>query len=280
MICPEETLELLRAFSDATGMSVVFQPADLGRISSDPEGPDFCLSVCRQLGTHAPCHDALRRSIRDAAHFRKPQVIHCFAKLQHMVVPVFDSGRFVGSLLIGQIADQAHKKKRLAKIKKNLRAVGLDTGIKSLLKSYRRIPVTGRHRFEAAVKLASALSGQIAKTMMPEESQPGTQAYSVRQMMAFADRHFTKECRLADVAKHLGFNGAYLSRAFRAQNGSSFTQYVVRRRIEHAKDLLAKNHLRVLDISAACGFASLSQFNRAFKKETGMPPTAWRIRTP
>ena len=273
---------MLRAFSDATGMEGAFQPADGSRPpckSESREGQDFCRMVSERLRERVPCRAALSRSVEDAAKSRKPQSLQCFAGLRHVVVPVFNGEGFAGSFLVGQIKDRPHKKGVLAQISKRLRALGLDVEVKALLKAYSKIPVTTAHRFEAAVNLASALSGQIVNTLRAGEAQLGAQAYCVEQMTAFADDHYlTAECHLHDVAKHLGFSEAYLCRAFHALTGQTFTHHVTSRRIEHAKASFAQKHLRVLDIAFACGFASISQFNRAFKKETGVTPTAWRMR--
>jgi len=282
MVCCEETREVLRAFSDATGMAGTFHPADGNTApcnSEDREGPVFCRLVSERLREKGPCRAALSRGVEDAAKSRKPQFLRCFAGLRHVVVPVFNGAGFVGSLLVGQIKDRPHKKGILPQISKRLRALGLDAEVKALLKAYSKVPVTTAHRFEAAVRLATALSGQIANTLKAGEAQLGTQAYCVEQMTAFADDHYlTADCNLRAVAKHLGFSDAYLCRAFHARTGQTFTHHVTSRRIEHAKASFVQKHLRVVDIAFDCGFASISQFNRAFKMETGVTPTAWRMR--
>ena len=263
-------------------MAVDFQPADGSKPpckSEIREGPAFCRLFSERMRERAPCRAALSRSVEDAAKSRKPESLQCFAGLRHVVVPVFNGAGFAGSLLVGQIKDRPHKKGVLAQISKRLRSLGLDAEVKALLKAYSKVPVTTAHRFEAAVRLATALSGQIANTLKAGEAQLGTQAYCVEQMTAFADDHYlTADCNLRAVAKHLGFSDAYLCRAFHARTGQTFTHHVTSRRIEHAKASFVQKHLRVVDIAFDCGFASISQFNRAFKMETGVTPTAWRMR--
>jgi AraC-like DNA-binding protein/ligand-binding sensor protein len=280
MICSEETFDDLRAFSDATGMVIAFQPAEGQSVCGAAEhgAGVFCRMVSSQLGGQVPCRTALRRSIQAAANSRKPVSVQCFAGLRHTVVPVFRGVFFAGSLLIGQTTDRPHNVKRLASLGKKLRALGLDNGVKALLKAYSKVPVGKAIQFDAAVKLASAMAVHLAETLVPDEFPPGTQARCVRGMMAFAGLHFTKSCGLRDAAKHLDCSASYAGRVFHSQTGRAFTQHVTSLRVGHARDLLSKNHMSVIDLALASGFGSLFQFNRAFKKETGVTPTAWRLR--
>ncbi|MBO5219630.1 MAG: AraC family transcriptional regulator, partial [Clostridia bacterium] len=53
-------------------------------------------------------------------------------------------------------------------------------------------------------------------------------------------------------------------------------EYALTRRIEHAMTLLAGSSVPIADIAAACGFVSLSSFNKAFRKIAGIPPREYR----
>ncbi len=53
-------------------------------------------------------------------------------------------------------------------------------------------------------------------------------------------------------------------------------QYVIRRRIERAKQLLKQSDLRIVDIALACGFANQSHFSRHFRRIVGISPKEFR----
>jgi two-component system response regulator YesN len=65
----------------------------------------------------------------------------------------------------------------------------------------------------------------------------------------------------------------------RPGTGLRFTDYLTRRRIEKAKELLLDSHARIGEAVDAAGFQSRSQFNRAFKRVRGEQPTTWREHT-
>ena len=70
---------------------------------------------------------------------------------------------------------------------------------------------------------------------------------------------------LALVARRLGTNTAYLSRALNEGADQSFSDCINRLRIDAAKQRLQQSHDGVRDIALAVGFASKASFNRVFK---------------
>lgn len=80
---------------------------------------------------------------------------------------------------------------------------------------------------------------------------------------------------LTELARRLGTNTHYLSRALNEGLGTSFSQFVNRLRVEEARRRLLGDG-DVLSIALDVGFGSKASFNRAFRAETGTTPSAWR----
>jgi len=57
-------------------------------------------------------------------------------------------------------------------------------------------------------------------------------------------------------------------------------QYLTRWRISLAADQLRLSGASILQIAIDVGYESEAAFNRAFKREFGLPPATWRKRTP
>lgn len=64
----------------------------------------------------------------------------------------------------------------------------------------------------------------------------------------------------------------YLNRAFRKYIGSTPTEFINMKRMNHAVDLLLSTDQQIIEISAECGFNNLSHFYRVFHKQFGCPP--------
>lgn len=92
----------------------------------------------------------------------------------------------------------------------------------------------------------------------------------------YAELHLGDKIKLADVASHVALSIDHFSRLFRNTTGVSFGEYVNRRRVNNAQQLLADSNQRVADISYACGFDSVPHFNRVFRRVTGVSPTRYR----
>ena len=75
------------------------------------------------------------------------------------------------------------------------------------------------------------------------------------------------DLRLDTVVKMMNTNRTYLLQALGGQMGVTFTEYVNRRRIEHACRMLERQPgMRRLDVATACGYSSLVTFYRNYKK--------------
>jgi AraC family transcriptional regulator len=71
-------------------------------------------------------------------------------------------------------------------------------------------------------------------------------------------------------------SAAHFSREFRRAVGLPPHQYMVKLRLERARDALLNADDRIVDIAQECGFADASHFSRAFATHFGMSPTSFR----
>ena len=90
------------------------------------------------------------------------------------------------------------------------------------------------------------------------------------------DYNFNSEITVAEIATALGVDPAYLTRKFTQKIGISPKEYMVEKRIEHAKRLLVETDATVKEISVSVGYADQLYFSRIFKKKEGLSPLAYR----
>ncbi len=81
---------------------------------------------------------------------------------------------------------------------------------------------------------------------------------------------------LASVARRVGLSRNYLSTEFKRAFGSGFSAYVKKTRIATAKRLLHSGDLGISRVGEEAGFSSTPHFNRVFKREVGLTPSAFR----
>ncbi|MCF2434887.1 helix-turn-helix transcriptional regulator [Streptomyces thinghirensis] len=80
------------------------------------------------------------------------------------------------------------------------------------------------------------------------------------------------------VAAHAGYSRYHFLRAFKEAYGETPGQYLTRRRIERAEDMLRTANLSVTEICHLVGFSSLGTFSTRFKAWTGLTPSEYRTK--
>ena len=92
------------------------------------------------------------------------------------------------------------------------------------------------------------------------------------------DRALGEPLDVRSLAAHAGYSRFHFIRAFRSAYGETPAQYLGRRRIERARDLLALANLTVREVADLVGFTSQGAFSTRFKATVGMTPTEYRQR--
>ncbi len=99
----------------------------------------------------------------------------------------------------------------------------------------------------------------------------------LRDIHAFLDEHYQRKIRLKEVAELCNLSTAAFCRYFKKNTGSTFTGFLNQYRISQAQRMLLKGNT-VSETCFACGFESLSYFNRIFQKVAGENPSAFKKR--
>jgi len=81
---------------------------------------------------------------------------------------------------------------------------------------------------------------------------------------------------LSELAESVGLSTAHFSEMFRRSTGETPHQFVLRYRIERAKEMLRAPETRILDVALACGFKTQQHFARVFRSNCGFSPTEYR----
>lgn len=102
----------------------------------------------------------------------------------------------------------------------------------------------------------------------------------IEDAIAFIHENIKEEISLDIVAKKLYINPAYLSRLFKDEVGKTFTHFLMKTRVEKAKELLKESYLKIYEISEQVGYKNEKYFSRIFKDFEGITPNEYRDRIP
>ena len=94
--------------------------------------------------------------------------------------------------------------------------------------------------------------------------------------LAYIDAHLGERMTLLDIAESLDSSAYHFARAFKRSVGIAPHQYVMRRRLDRARELLQNTGLPIAEVALAVGCANQSHFSAQFHKATGVTPLSYR----
>ena len=150
-------------------------------------------------------------------------------------------------------------------------------------------------------ELADILSNGIVPPFVPPEYVPGSQEELFRKkypdcfalicenirvyreksmpshghaVLTFINDHlYDPGLYIAMIASHFNITAPTLQKLVKQCTGQTFQNYVEKRRLDKACELLSKNAANLTEIAHACGFSSVITFSRSFKRIYGYPPS-------
>ena len=94
----------------------------------------------------------------------------------------------------------------------------------------------------------------------------------------YINRNYNNEyLSISEIANSLGVSQTYLSRMFKREMGSTFSQYLTNVRIKNAIILMRDPSLRLNEIAELIGYGTQNYFNNIFKRSVGISPQDYKI---
>lgn len=126
-----------------------------------------------------------------------------------------------------------------------------------------------------AVRAIRSFNSVTAKTRIYRN---GLSSSKLRQLVTYVDEHYAEPIRLADLAARADMSPHYFCQLFKQSTGQSPHQYLMERRIEHAKRMLREGRMTLAEIAYRTGFSSQAHFTGAFRRWAGVTPGEYRAR--
>ena len=130
-----------------------------------------------------------------------------------------------------------------------------------------------------SLRLATAYSSASARRIVKVGDVPRPDERRIRRVLSYMADQLGKDISLDDLAAEACLSPFHFVRMFRERMGMPPHRYLSRMRLERAKTQLALGRLPLSDISLMSGFATQSNFTRAFHRATGVTPLGYRQAT-
>lgn len=144
-----------------------------------------------------------------------------------------------------------------------------------MLDAIERLATAQQHPSATAVGKTAAFYEillRLLHTTLHEPAAPG----QTEKMLQYLCGHFQQPLSIQKLAKQFGYSYDHFIRVFRDTYRITPGKYLSALRMAHGKSLLSTSSLSVQQIALACGYLNVTDFYRAFKKDTGVSPSGWR----
>lgn len=264
--------QIASAYTAATGLVLRFQKPGQFSLCEDARYPALCRLMASGQQTSEQCRKA-HLALQDPEGARTLTKT-CFAGLTSSAVPVVRDGGLLGYLHTGHVyVDRKPGCERPGPgcLLPGRRKTRTSAGCPGVCRQTREMEPA---RYRGAVDLLGILGRNVAES--PLLALPGSSFPAIDRAVEAIRADATRKWTLRALARQFGMHPGYFSQKFHQHTGRTLTAFLAGLRVDRARHLLAFTALPVSEVAFACGFRSLSQFNRTFRALTGRPPRAFR----
>ncbi len=271
--------DYVKAFETTTGLPLALRPAGTFQspIHQSRQLNPFCALMAANNKACAACLRMQQGMETQATN--EPVTAQCFAGLTESAAPVRVGETVIGHLQTGQVLLSPPTRASFKKVTRQLGELGANVDAAKLETAYFQTRVVARKQYDSMVRLLGVFAQHLASLsnqVMVQEA--AAELPAITKARAFMAEHYSDELSLNQVARSANMSGFYFCKIFKRATGLTFTDYLARLRIEAVKERLLNPHVRISEAAYACGFQSLSQFNRVFRRIAGEAPTKYRDR--
>jgi len=99
---------------------------------------------------------------------------------------------------------------------------------------------------------------------------------SIYEIEKYLQTHYDRDVKLQEIADRFYLSREYISRKFKQEFGENISDYIVKFRMEKAKNLLTNSQLKIYEIANMIGYQDDKYFRKVFKKVEGITPNEFR----
>lgn len=107
-------------------------------------------------------------------------------------------------------------------------------------------------------------------------ARAGLARWQLRRVNEFVEANLAGDPSITDLARECRLSDSYFFRAFKQATGATPHRWLMRRRLERAKELLRDGELALSEVALVCGFSDQSHLSRYFARAEGYGPGKWR----
>ncbi len=251
--------------------AVMFEP--------EKRSQPFCFALEQCAAGRALCAMCDQDRFLEARRGAQVLRYRCHAGLTEFIVPVVRDGETIALLQCGQVHDRAPTQTEWRSARRDLVDAAIDSA--PLRKLFQQNRVLTPQRQQDLLDLLELIANRLAHADEHRlRAEPGRVQAQLGRAVTFIEVHLAERLTVSIIARAAGVSTRSLMRLFKREIGTSVVEFILRRRISRARDLLKRTDHTCSEIAFESGFGSVQHFNRIFRRLQDMPPRQWRQHTP
>lgn len=251
----KELESLLKDFYTLTGIKICVYDKSGNELCYYPEKfSDFCRCIRKNKHDDTLCVQCDKNAIEVCKRTKKQFTYTCHAGLTECISPIILDGTILGYFVIGQIR-QANGK--------NLKNVFWD--------EYDRLPEIPPQKLSASMRILDACAGYEYLKKLAS----GLNTIDAR-ITDYIDSNIERSITAKELYNELRISRNELYAIFKEYFNTTPADYIKKRRIEKACDLLRTTRKPINEIAVLCGIPDYNYFPKVFKRIMGISPRQYR----
>lgn len=245
---------------------------------SEARAQPFCRALNSLHGGKELCAMCDQSKFLEARRDGQALRYRCHAGLREFVIPVIRNGQTIALLQCGQVHDRVPSAAEWREVRKSLMGAGIRAPELRLL--FRSNRVLTPDRQNDLLDLLELIASRLAHSDERElRTSPGQTRAALGRAMTYIEAHLAERVTVEAIARAANLSSRSLMRLFRKEVETTVVNFILRRRIVRARQLLQQEGRTCAEIAFECGFGSVQHFNRIFRRFANASPTEWRATT-
>ena len=261
--------EVLRDFTSVSGIEMMMRDADFKPIfkrTSPVSINNYCERIHTSREGRRLCNDSDIRLLQTCSKSKRPEYHVCHAGLIDIGIPIQHNNEILGYLILGQIRrwEKFHDIENMAR--------ALDIPLVELSDLYESLPIFDNDSINSLIHVATMLAEHIllSRLMKPKKLS------NLENVVSYIDKNLFENLSISKISEATHVSKSLLYRLFDEHFGMTVSEYINKKRVREACELLSHTDLSIERIAYSCGFSGVAYFSRTFKGEMGASPIKYR----
>ncbi len=267
----ESLRKIMQDFYTLSHIRIALLDCDIKEKISYPEPQcPFCAYIRETPELDNKCYRCDDEAFKNCKKRSSPMIYTCHAGLLEVIIPVKDNDKVLCYIMFGQVVDSAVANQQRETIYQNFQGTGLDD------EKLRTVVQLIDSRSRAEISASATILESLALYVLTKRYVAPSRVRFIEMLDQYIDAHLREKILISDLCSHFCVSRTRLYELSRPYLDCGLSDYIQRRRVKQAMNLLATTDTPISEIAADTGFSDYNYFRRVFKEMAGQSAKAYR----